>query len=404
MTERVPSTPRTNDDAPARRPRALFVNASESRTQNVKRELLRRGWRVDEFRCAGWLEAARGLKKYLRALRRSRFVVAGVGFPWQGPWLLLARALGRKVVIDCPMDITAEPFPEVWHWKTLVRYFCRRADCFMTIASRDYLVAKFKLDAGRVLFLESCPDPEQIARAGAARPRIARPPGGVLIGYSGVAPWQRIERFVPVFKALRALMPNARWVVVSDLESPMIGRLRRRAEELGVMDAIDLLPVIKPVEDFFATIAQCQMWVGHLGDDTVQGRHELRMELLEMGALGMPVVFAPTPALERHGFDDGENVILINPDDAAASAERLARYLSNPALLERVGARLRGHVLQKFSLADGVDRLLSFVEGSRAGATRPGEQAEPFADARRQLHAEEFARGAAAHGNSHPKI
>ena len=101
----------------------------------------------------------------------------------------------------------------------------------------------------------------------------------------------------------------------------------------------------------------------------------MRMELLEVGALGRAAVFAPTPALEMHGFRDGDNLILIEPDDPEASASRLARYLRDEEELRRVGARLREHVLAKFSLAESVERLLNSVEGD-AGASKVGEDSK----------------------------
>lgn len=355
---------------------ALFINAGESRTQNFRRELERRGWEVEELRCASWAEALLKLRACARAIRRSRFVLAGVGFPWQAPWLMLARLLGRKIVLDCPMDVTVEPFSEAWHMKGMLRHFARRADLFLTIASREYLVTKLGLDSSRVMFVESCPDLEQIKRSEEARPRFEAEPGSPLVVYSGVAEWQRAERFVPVFEALRRLVPRVKWLVISDLGSPMIQRLRRDAEAAGVLDAIEFLPVVKPAEDFFATVARCDLWVGHLGDDSLLGRHELRMELLEVGALGRAAVFTPTPALERHGFRDGDNLILVEADDPEASASRLAHYLSHEDELRRVGARLREHVLENFSLSGSVDRLLASVGGG-AGVTAAGEGAQP---------------------------
>lgn len=352
---------------------ALFINAGESRTQNFRRELERRGWEVEELRCASWSEVLRNSRACAGAIRRSRFVLAGVGFPWQAPWLLLARMLGRKIVVDCPMDVTVKPFSEARHMKAMLRYFARRADVFLTIASRAYLVPKLGLDSSGVLFVESCPDLEQIKRSEGARPRFESPEGGALVVYSGVAEWQRAERFVPVFKALRRLVPGVTWLVISDLGSPMIQRLRREAGAAGVLDAIEFLPVVKPAEDFYATVARCDLWVGHLGDDSLLGRHELRMELLEVGALGRAAVFAPTPALERHGFGDGDNLILIEPDDPEGSAARLASYLSDEDELRRIGARLREHVLANFSLSRSVDRLLASVEGGAAGAAAVGE-------------------------------
>ena len=356
-----------------KRAAALFVNAGESRTQNFRRELERRGWEVEELRCASWSEVFRNFRACARAIRRSRFVLAGVGFPWQAAWLLLARMLGRKIVIDCPMDVTVKPFSEARHMRGMLRHFSRRADLFLTIASREYLVEKLGLDSSRVLFVESCPDLERIKRSEGTRPRFEAEPGSPLLVYSGVAEWQRAERFVPVFAALRRLVPRATWLVISDLGSPMIERLRRDAAAAGVLDAIKFLPVIKPAEDFYATVARCDLWVGHLGDDSLLGRHELRMELLEVGALGRAAVFAPTPALERHGFRDGDNLILVEPDDPEKSAARLALYLSDEEELRRVGARLREHVLGNFSLSGSVDRLLASVGGA---LTTSGEGAE----------------------------
>ncbi len=341
----------------------VLLNATESRTQNFKRELLRRGWQVDEFSCSSWPEVFQNLRSYRRALRRSRFVLSGVGFPWQGPLLMLAQLLGRKVIIDCPMDVTIKPFPEVRHWKKMLSLFFRRADGFLTLASRDYLIEKFRVDPKKVLFVESCPDLERIGRGRQAVPRVSFPDEALLVGYSGVAAWQRIDQFAPVFKALRARIPNATWLVISDLDAPMIESLRRRAAELQILDALRFSPVIKPYEDFVATIAQCHLWVSHMDNDSLLGRHELRMELLEMGALAKPVIAVSTPALEKQGFVHDQNIILIDRHDPEASAERIAHYVQTSGELERLGANLSRHVFENFSLSQSIDRLLDFVEG-----------------------------------------
>lgn len=342
----------------------LVINASESRTQNFKHELIRRGWRVEEFNCLSWTGVVRDLARYLRSLRRSRFVLAGVGFPWQGPWLLLAKIFRVKVIIDCPMDVTVKPFPEVWHWKRALGFFFRRADGFLTLASRDYMIQKFRLKPERTLFIENCPDIETIRKGRRAVPAYSAAPENFLICYSGVAEWQRIDAFVPIFKALREKIPNATWLVISNLKSPMIARLQERAAELGVLEAIKLVPIIKPYEDFIATVAQCHLWVSHMGDNTLLGLHELRMELLEMGVLARPVVSVATPALERHGFRDGENIILIDSNNAEESAEHILRYLNTAGEPERLGRNLSQHVARHFSLSEGVDRLLKFVRRS----------------------------------------
>lgn len=369
LTETVGQEARVEVESNALSPRVVVLNATESRTQNLKRELMRRGWRAVAFSCSSWSEVVRDLAQYLRAVRRSRFVLAGVGFPWQGPWLLLAKLLGVKVVIDCPMDVTVKPFPEVWHWKKALGFFFRRADGFLTLASRDYMIQKFRLKPEKVLFIENCPDVETIRQAKSAAPRYSASPEEILICYSGVAEWQRIEAFVPTFKALRDRIPNIKWLIISGLESPMMTRLRESAAELGVLDAIELMPVIKPYEEFIATVAQCRLWVSHMGDNTLLGRHELRMELLEMGVLARAVVSVTTPALERHGFRDGENIILIDPNNAEESAEHIARYLKAEGETQRLGRNLSQHVAERFSLSEGIERLLEFLKGANLQPT-----------------------------------
>jgi hypothetical protein len=68
-----------------------------------------------------------------------------MGFPWQSVWLLLTKLLRTVTVLDCPMDVTEKPFAHAWHWKVLIGVFARRADVFLTLASREYLIKKFRL-------------------------------------------------------------------------------------------------------------------------------------------------------------------------------------------------------------------------------------------------------------------
>jgi len=343
-------------------PIAVVLNAQESRTENFKRELLRRKWSIHEFSCGSWQDLIQGMFGYLSAVRKSRFVLAGMGFPWQSAWLLSTKMLRRPVVLDCPMDVTESPFAHAWHWRKMIIFFSRQADLFLTLASRAYLIEKFRLNPKRVLFVENCPDLERIERGLQTQPAFRLPEGTIRICSSGVAPWHAFDRFVPVFKHLRMRNPNIVWLVISDPASEMIQRLRRSAQELHLLDSIHFSPIIKPFERFVATAAQCDLWVSHLDDGSLHARHELRMELLEMGALAMPVVATSTPALEMHGFADGENILFIDPTNHAESAERIFYYLDHPNELKDLGLRLRQHVLARFSLREGIDRLVDSLK------------------------------------------
>lgn len=344
------------------------LNASESRTQNFTREFVRRGWQVRELTCTSWTEAIVRLPELLRALNGSHFVLSGVAFPFQAPWLQIARLRGVKVIIDCPMDITVGPFPKAWHWKRILRYYFRRADGFLTLASRDYLIQKFDLDPRKVLFIESCPDVDRVLRAQKVMPRYKRQAGEMLVCYSGVAGWQRMDAFVPIFKALRRRIPNMRWLVISDLSRPMIANIRARAVDENIDDAVTFLPIIERYEDFIATVAQSDLWISHMGNDSLLGKHELRMELLEVGLLAKPVVSVRTPALEKNGFRDGHNIIFVDPDEPEASAAHIEHFLRSPGEAERLGRNLSQHIVENFALTDAIDRLLdTFLPRNHVG-------------------------------------
>jgi glycosyltransferase involved in cell wall biosynthesis len=166
---------------------------------------------------------------------------------------------------------------------------------------------------------------------------------------------------MPTFESLIAMIPNAELLLIGDPEQPSIVESKRYAEAKGFLDRVHYLPVIRPPEDFYATIAQCHMWVATLADDTLQGRHELRMELLEVGLLGKPVVAARTPGLDEHGLADGQELIFVDPADPEGSARKIDEFIKKPNMLADLGRRLRVCVIEQFSLSDAVDRLLLAV-------------------------------------------
>ena len=142
----------------------------------------------------------------------------------------------------------------------------------------------------------------------------------------------------------------------------------RYAQATGFSNRVHVLPVIKPVQDFYATIAQCDLWVATLGDDNVQGRHEFRMELLEVGLLSKAVVTAATPALIEHGLSEGRELLYIDPSDPKGSALKIAQFAKQPESLRHLGERLREHVVQEFSLTKAVDVVLESLALSKRAA------------------------------------
>jgi hypothetical protein len=156
-------------------------------------------------------------------------------------------------------------------------------------------------------------------------------------------------------------MPNALLLVIADPHQTLVAAARECAQERGLSDRIIFLPVIRPLERFLATVALVDLWVATLGDDTVQGRQEFRMQLVEVGMLGGSVVAAPTPGLLAHGLKDGDQVVYIDPAQPQLAAEKLAALASDPQVLKRMGTRLREHVERRFSVRHAVDEVLDSV-------------------------------------------
>lgn len=354
MEDQVQAVPESGADVVA-------LNIGESRTANFVRELEHRGFRVTHFHTPGWAAVFSQLLPFLKILRRSDFVLCGVLIPFQIPWMLLARVLQRPCIVDFPMDITEWPFPTARHWRWLVTLTLRCAALVLTIRSRGYLVSKLGLNRRRVMFVESCPDQAPIEASLLAAPRFHKRPDAFLICCSGGHPHHRLERFMPIFESLIPLVPKAELLLIADPATESLIESTRYAQAAGFSERVHVLPVIKPVQDFYATIALCDLWVATLGDDTVQGRHEFRMELLEVGLLAKAVVAAATPALMEHGLSSGRELLYIDPSDAKGSALKIAEFAKQPESLHKLGEHLRDHVIREFSLEKSVDQILESI-------------------------------------------
>lgn len=343
----------------------VCLNITESRTRNIIAELGRRGFSAVEFNTARFSTVVGKLLTFAKAARRTDFVLCGGPIRSQILWMLVAKALGRPCVLDFPMDFMEWPFPVVWHCRWTVLLTARLADYVLTLRSRAYLIDKLGLDPRRVLFLENCPDRRRIESSHGASSRFQPRPGSFVICCSGCHSPHRLERFMPTFEALLDMAPNVELLLIGDPEKPSIVESQRYARAGGFEERVHLLPLIRPVEDFFATLARCQMWVATMGDDTIQGRHELRMELLEVGILGKPVVAARIPGLIDNDLADERELIFIDPSNPVANARKLAGLIRDPKSLGAIGERLRTCVLKRFSLDDDVDHLLEELSSSR---------------------------------------
>ncbi len=345
----------------------VSLNNWENRTANFIGELQRRGFQVLSYRITSFRAMLLGLFSFAQAVLRADFVICGTGHICQIPWMLAIRLLGRPCILDFPMDLTEWPYPKGFlaRWYAWTILHC--ANCILMIKSRAYMVDKFRLSARRVRFIESCPDRSLVESAHLAKSRFERRPDSFLVCWSGGHNHHRLERFMPTFQRLIDLLPNVELLLIADPLKESVVASQRYAQSAGFGDRVHVLPVIKPPEDFYATVAQCDLWVSTMGDDTLQGRQELRMELLEVGLLAKAVISAKTPGMVEHGLTDGKEILYIDPSDPAGSARKILELVSSPQAREQLGSRLRARVIQKFSLEEAVDILLDSEVLQRSG-------------------------------------
>ncbi|MEM1199277.1 MAG: glycosyltransferase family 4 protein [Pseudomonadota bacterium] len=173
-----------------------------------------------------------------------------------------------------------------------------------------------------------------------------------------------------------ALLPadlNWRWSHIGGGE--LLPKLKSQAEALKLKDHIEWLGALAQTDvieryrssDLF--ILPCR--IAPNGD-----RDGLPNVLVEAQSQGLSCLSTPVsgvPELVR----DGENGILVPPDDPKALAEALETLIRTPALRERLGEAGKARVRAEFSYEGGIDQLMELFD--RNPADPPGtESAEPL--------------------------
>jgi glycosyltransferase involved in cell wall biosynthesis len=148
--------------------------------------------------------------------------------------------------------------------------------------------------------------------------------------------------------------------------------LRARVAAMGLADRVEVAGWLPPVRvaDFLrrGRVGVCPL---RAGVDAVSDRFSSPMKLLQMMALGLPVVATDLPPV-RAVATHGEDALLARANDPAALAVALARLLGDEALAARLGAAARRRAAT-FAWPVRAARLESFLDGLAAGAADPQE-------------------------------
>jgi glycosyltransferase involved in cell wall biosynthesis len=172
---------------------------------------------------------------------------------------------------------------------------------------------------------------------------------------------QRDKGDEEALRAFASLDPRLRARLVIAGRAELFGpRLERLAGELGIRDRIILAGWLDRERMLGAYRAANVVLVPSIYPDPFPTVN------LEALALGRPVVgtcFGGTPEV----VVDGQTGYLVDPRDAARTAERLSRLLTYPALAERMGRAGAERIRARFSLKLQVDRFMEVYRRWAAG-------------------------------------
>jgi len=97
----------------------------------------------------------------------------------------------------------------------------------------------------------------------------------------------------------------------------------------------------------------------------ISARYTSPLKVFEAMAVGLPLVASDLPSL-RELLADGVDALLVAPDDPAALAAGIRRLLEDPALRQRLGARMLARA-PEHTWDARARRLVAWMETRGAG-------------------------------------
>jgi glycosyltransferase involved in cell wall biosynthesis len=203
--------------------------------------------------------------------------------------------------------------------------------------------------------------PSIVAPSGVTVPALAEARPDVDVVYAG-----KIEARKGVFDLCEAMthLPG-RSLALAGGRGAALEALRERVADLGLVGRVEVAGWIAP-SDIAAFLRRGRIGACPLraGEDAVSDRYSSPMKLLEMMALGLPVVATDLPPVRR--IAGGDAVALARPNDPADLARAVERLLGDPTAsraMARVG-RERAKGFAWPARAARIGRFLRALDGA----------------------------------------
>jgi len=317
----------------------------------------------------------------LAALRRERNTYDVVIVPGTRvlglPALLLARALGKRIVLQA--EVNGEMSGEIYTWGTAAHRPAVRQVVAAGVALRNTLMrdadawVAISHEIRRELLSAGVPDAKAVymphavdtARFAPATPeerrrqrvRAGLPIEGTLITYTGrLLRGKGLEVLVEAFARLASSHPEALLVIVGSGAGQALGveeGLRAQVRAAGIEGRVRFTGRVEHVQaylqasDIFAFPSLFEA---------------LGLSLVEAAACGLPCVGSRTGGIVDV-IDDGRSGYLCPPGDAAALAGALESLVADPRRREAFGRVGLSIARTRFDLADSVERYRALFLG-----------------------------------------
>jgi len=196
----------------------------------------------------------------------------------------------------------------------------------------------------------------------AASPRAELGLGGreVLLYVGRFVPLKNLPLLVESFAAVHRERPQTSLVLVG--EGALEGKVRAHVRRLGLEQSVLFLGQ-QPHERLAELYAMCDLVVLSSSFDNSPNA------VLEAGACERAVVATDVGGVPRY-VTDGENGILVEPNDVVGFSRAMLRLLAEPALRQEMGRAGRRRVLERHNWRRSAEKLLAVYESLTCSGMR----------------------------------
>jgi glycosyltransferase involved in cell wall biosynthesis len=197
----------------------------------------------------------------------------------------------------------------------------------LTQACAEIVEAMWHVESGRIAVVPDATTPP-------AGPLPRRDAATRTVVYAGqLYRWKGVDTLLEAM----AKLPEARLIVLGGRGSPDDADLiacQQRAGALGIADRVDFRGFV-PHAEVRPTIAGAGAAVLPLPDNLMARYFTSPLKLFDYMAAGAPIVASDLPTVQEI-LTDGDNALLVPPEDPDALAAAIRRLLVNPGLADRL--------------------------------------------------------------------